>query len=134
MPRVRRRAIDRREEWDCERTRERFEHGDDFEMIDGPFLGDDELAEAWEDLRDELVAEHIAQEPGTRPWAWWRWEAPEPRRQISAGPEPVLDHGLWFGKPRCYRGVPPSNMFESEADFLDRLNLLTSAERASLNR
>ena len=42
----------------------------------------DDLAEmktAWKDTKDEIIAEHIAKHPCTRPWAWWKFGAPEPR-------------------------------------------------------
>lgn len=44
-------------------------------------------------------------EPGSRPWAWWEYDAPEPAR------------------PR-----------ESEPAYLARCGLLTEAERASLSK
>ena len=43
--------------------------------------------------------------PGSRPWAWWQYEAPEP-------PRPA----------------------ESETGYLDRCGLLTPSERARLGR
>ncbi|HWL93850.1 MAG TPA: hypothetical protein VNT79_09970, partial [Phycisphaerae bacterium] len=36
--------------------------------------------EAWECLRDELLPKWIEENPGSRPWAWWAFDAPERRR------------------------------------------------------
>jgi hypothetical protein len=70
---------------------------------------DDVLRAAWELLREELIAEHVAAEPGTRPWAWWRFDASEQRRLVAG------DH-------------------ETEVAYLRRLNLLTADEERTLNR
>jgi len=60
--------------------------------------------EAWEQYRDQILAEWITKRPGTRPWAWWEFDAPE---------EPRRD--------------------EAQYDYLDRLCLLTRDERAVLS-
>jgi hypothetical protein len=59
----------------------------------------------WEDLRPGLLRVWTKKHPGTRPWAWWRADAPEP---LLAG--------------------------EDELSFLARHGLLTAAEKASRNR
>lgn len=41
------------------------------------------LAVAWKALRRELLPAWIAAAPGTRPWGWWQFEAPEPRRRLG---------------------------------------------------
>ena len=133
MPTNRRsRRLERRETTFSERTRANLLHGHDWPMLRGEPMDDDELAEAWGVLGDELLAAFIAEQPGCRPWAWWRWQAPEPRLQINDGPEPLPGHGLWFGKPRGYTGQPPEDMFEPEAEYLERLGLLTAGEREAL--
>lgn len=57
----------------------------------------------WEDVRDELLPAWIREHPGTRPFAWWQEEAPEPRREG-----------------------------ESELDYLRRHKLLTKTEQKLL--
>ncbi len=52
------------------------------------FATDDELAELWRLHGDEVVAEHVAASPGSRPAQWWERSAP---RQ-PAGSHP----GLWY--------------------------------------
>jgi hypothetical protein len=108
--------------------------GSDWEWL-GPDLGEDldpeMLAAAWKALRSELVAEHVRENPGTRPWAWWEYEAPGPRQQINPGPEPE-GPADWYGMPHRYDGMPPSNMYEPEADYLSGHGLLMPAERLAL--
>ena len=82
---------------------------------------------AWWELRDELLPTWIEQHPGTRPYAWWRFEVPEPRRQVSPGPESI-GPADWFGCPSSFRGMPQDGMFETEGEYLDRLGLLTPGE------
>jgi hypothetical protein len=139
MPTNRRRRLQsRRDDVRSERTEIRLLDGHDFPFMDpinpdAPEMTEDELRAAWEDLRDELLPAFIAQHPGQRPWAWWAFEAPEPRRRIGPGPEPVGEEEMWLGMPRLYRGLPPSlGMYESEADYLRRLDLLTAAEARAL--
>lgn len=130
MPRVKRRRLASSSH--TERTRLRLLSGHDLAFMgDDPPLDDDELAEAWTDLRDELLADFIASHPGSRPWAWWAFDAPEPRRQIAPGPAAV-GPDLWFGLPRLYAAVSPHAMYESERDYLARHGLLTDGERLSL--
>ena len=35
----------------------------------------DGLQQAWKRRRDELLPAFIAENPGTRPWAWWAFDA-----------------------------------------------------------
>ena len=86
---------------------------------------------AWSELRDELLPTWVEQHPGTRPYAWWRFEAPEPRRQVSSGPE-SLGPATWFGCPSSFRGMPHDGMFETEAEYLERLGLLTPVEESQV--
>jgi hypothetical protein len=37
----------------------------------------------WEELTDDIVREHLKYSPGTRPWGWRKWEAPELRRVVG---------------------------------------------------
>src|SRR5262245_14128434 len=81
--------------------------------------------------------------PGSRPWGWWRFEAPpEPRRRIgghgvSLREQPDClewERELSFGMPRYWasyaQGDPPQ--FESEVDYLKRHGLLTEEEERVL--
>jgi hypothetical protein len=52
------------------------------------------LRALWGEHRDEVLAEWIAEAPGTRPWAWWQLEAPEPRRRLGG-----IGTEKWVGLP-----------------------------------
>jgi hypothetical protein len=130
-------------------------------LLDGhsyPFLLDgqdeppeDEIREAWEQLRDWIVHVHVfglvaegddptlylsndflRKHPGSRPWAWWKYDASEPRRQIGDGPE-AIGPPDWFGLPRGYRGFHNPKAFETEADYLERLDLFLPGEAELLD-
>ena len=62
----------------------------------------------WNAVRAEILPRWRSEYPGTRPWGWWQWESPEPRRPVEGG------------------------LVESEPAYLDRLNLLTHPERRQL--
>jgi hypothetical protein len=78
------------------------------ELLLGPsdggsaFDSDEFRRSSWRSHRAEVM--RLVQ-PGSRPWAWWEYDAPEPAR------------------PR-----------ESETEYLARLGLLTEAEQISLAR
>lgn len=50
-----------------------------------------ELRAAWEAQRAAILAEWLARVPGTRPWAWWRLDAPEPRQRLGGTGDPFGD-------------------------------------------
>lgn len=50
---------------------------------------------AWKSVRDDLLRDWIEERPGTRPWAWWKFDLSEPRRRRIAGVGdlvPAYDH------------------------------------------
>jgi hypothetical protein len=108
----------------------------------GANFREDEAAEAWEVLREEILREHITEAPCTRPWAWWAFEPREPRLCIDAvRDEPEADEdaeedaSLFFGVRSPYWGTNREELrFESQAHYLRRYGLLTKAERAHLER
>jgi hypothetical protein len=147
----RRRAQDRREAFGWPHRQQLLVGcdfcGNAYGNHDGRPLGrvfDEETArEDWEERRDELV-QFWTQDPGvwattnrrrfgnpapggpgTRPWAWWSWDAPADDRQVL-GLAPV-DEPLKraMGVSYC-RSV----LLESEASFLRRHDLFLPGERA----
>jgi hypothetical protein len=109
----------------------------------------------YELVRDEFLAAHVHYRPGERPWAWWGFDAPEPRRIVGwvcdeddhdddcdgshyavdgrdllpAADDPDLPQwakGMWFGCPVTFDG----HRYEDEYDYLSRLNLLLPEEKA----
>lgn len=143
MPRGIRRRAKARSEWTREQRQQLltgFEHfGQGFGRegsIYRPF--DLDLArEAWEELREELLSEFIRERPFARPWAWWLFDAPEPRREAAEG-EDNPDAENWLGSPAWwanYRERPSADALashgcESFRAYLTRLRLLTDSERA----
>jgi len=89
--------------------------------------GEPEERRAWEAHRQELLSEHIEKNPGTRPHAWWRFEAPEPRQRIRQGPK-ALGPPTFYGVPAVHDGNA-FHLYESQFQYLDRLHLLTESER-----
>jgi hypothetical protein len=110
---------------------------------------EDEAREAWEIMREKIMADWVREQPGTRPWAWWRWDAPQParRERVDGLPHPFDNaartlkvagsdseylwrraYGLSFGLPSAHimpfdKGLK-TEMFEPEWSFLQRHNLL----------
>src|SRR5262245_18508338 len=109
------------------------------------FLPSDMRDGLWSEFGDQVLEEWIEAEPGTRPWAWWKWTAPGPRRVIRDDHllATINGPGAWgwrwreyYGRPALrqvrpvgYVGLP---LVESEASFLDRNGFLTADERARL--
>lgn len=107
-----------------------LECGHDY-FRDVPLARDDDLMRAvWEDHGREFLEKYVAQHPGRRPFAWWRFEAPEPRRRLGGTGTPISPQ-LFFGMPSVYgedydTANPPK--FESQAAYLRRLHLLRPDE------
>ncbi|WP_033336892.1 hypothetical protein [Thioalkalivibrio thiocyanodenitrificans] len=55
---------------------------------------DDRMRLDWQRHRDVLLPEWIKANPGTRPYAWWKFDAPEPRPEAEAEREYLARHGL----------------------------------------
>lgn len=88
----------------------------------------------WLELCAELLADWIAERAGSRPAAWWWFDAAEPRARVGGTGTPAH-------LPECLCGIPTSwfeidqddpPRFESQATYLDRHGLLTPAERRVL--
>ena len=114
MPRVKRKAHRRRRAW-TDLHRLQLLHGHDFM---GDAFGNDEAFDvdsarlAWSELRDELIAEWIAESPGSRPFGFWMFDAPEPMRRTGTM---KFKPGIGPRSPR--RFDRDSREFIAEADF-----------------
>jgi hypothetical protein len=98
-----------------------------------PAAADDALA-AWHRVRRDVLTDWIAKRPGTRPLAWWRYEAPAPMRRIVQGRgHPPAGDPLLFGWPENLTDRSEHVAIESEAAYLERHELLMPEERASLS-
>lgn len=71
---------------------------------------------------------------GTRPWGWWEYESPQPRRLVAGDPAVIIDNGQFiFGRPRFYRTKDHGCQFESQPDYLERLGLLLPGEKEKID-
>jgi hypothetical protein len=78
-------------------------HGDDKAAGFFKYAPDDELAAVWEAHSERIVAEHVADHPGSRPERWWQYNVTEPRQRLGGIGTPaseVLAH-----KPRYSFGL-----------------------------
>lgn len=107
--------------------------------------------EFWDTHKQTVLAEHIKQKPGSRPFRWWQFDAPEPRQRLGGvGGVPIWER--LAVKPYYEMGVPASwimpadlqihklsvqdavdlrdpPVFESEAVYIRRLGLLAKEEQ-----
>lgn len=128
MPRRRVKPRDRRDEPITKSQAEYLLRG--WWLDPEPFDSEDQTRDCWLQHRDEIIAlAKSDKEAGrfrshTAPWAWWAFEAPEPRRQI-AGPEPFSPMPLWFGRPRGWNSFEDSEaaVFETEEAYFERLKI-----------
>lgn len=122
--------------------------------LDFPFRDEAHRRQLWQENRDRLIRRGVGdggvlvrREPGTRPAGWWSCDAPEPRLKIENGE-------YWRAAPgheeawREYRGMDPAMVpttknleignyvveYETEADYLRRLNLLLPGEAEALEK
>ncbi len=58
------------------------------------FASDEHFQATWDQYRDEILADWIRVRPGTRPYAWWRFDSPEPRDETESEFEYLLRHRL----------------------------------------
>ena len=154
MPRLKRRAKTLRERGYGDGHIRELLKGSPFFPGTG-FCGDEEAKrEAWEELGEELTADWVTKRPGTRPCAWWLYDAPEPRRRCTNRDRHPFDEptyierakrtmeqypdaldlfALWFGRPRCETGETAFCDYESHADFLDRHGLIDFTEQQAID-
>lgn len=112
----------------------------------------------WRQVADIVLEQWIRASPGTRPLAWWKYDAPrwteaelpphyrerlpEPRRRLGGTGTPWHEEHpaalpkLSRGIPDAWAAIDPDDppTYESEAAYLDRHGLLGPAERAVVVR
>lgn len=168
MPRIKRKPHRRRSEWTnlhrAQLLHGRDHLGDAFGLEDRGTFDADSAREAWGELGDELVVEHICGHPGTRPWAWWMFDAPEAMRRVGTmrfragiGPKNPRrfdrnsrefvaeadfphDERLAYWRARYQtadagaleRFDDAFAVYETEREYLERLGLLTAAEKKGM--
>jgi hypothetical protein len=100
-------------------------------------LAEPALHQLWETLREPLQALHVSYYPGTRPYGWWHFEAPEPHQRVDGLPHPFTDirypvhlKMLSYGMPRYLFVLGDAEeSFESQSCYLQRHRLLTGEEQ-----
>jgi hypothetical protein len=96
----------------------------------------------WERHAEVIIAHCAQRHPGFRPKLWWDFTAPEPRRRLGGTGDliqatyPAIKLHHEFGIPASWGPInnddPPA--FESEATFLQRLDLLLPGELERLGK
>ena len=92
------------------------------------------MKEAWEQLREPIMEVWKVEYAGTRPHAWWKFDAPERRLRIDGNPHPFdqperKDFRLSCGKPRMMIGKDDFMAeYEGELEYLLRLGLVKTEE------
>ena len=51
-------------------------------------------AALWAERREELMASWVQERPGTRPWGWWQYDAPEDRPEGESEAGYLRRHGF----------------------------------------
>ena len=105
----------------------------------------------WGVVRERVLSRYVEACPGQRPWAWWQWDAPEPRQRVGGVGDASHDvlaesRSFRFGIPASFitralaarlsadfRGIavdpmnPPA--YESQAAFIGRHGSWFEGER-----
>jgi hypothetical protein len=147
MPRVRRQSRRNRTEYTDEHVRVLLRGYDFWELFgdrnDPQSL--ERIQHAWEQLANVVLPQHIADRPGSRPWAWWRWDAPGPRRFVvdMKDWEPV-GKPTWYGRWTLFQPTTDTatidtllrceDLYETEFNYLRRHRLLTPEEQEALRQ
>jgi hypothetical protein len=64
------------------------------------FKTDEDLRALWAEHGDRIVAEWVANNPGTRPTQWWKYSTPEPRSEGESQVGYLERHGLFLPDER----------------------------------
>ena len=115
-------------------------------MDEAEALTDTQLEVAWHRHKGAILDWWLHTYPGTRPWAWWQYEAQEPRKMVASGPtrhkglkDVLRGRRLSYGLPADTQGIADYDLvcslmesfFERQCMYLDRLGILTQAEADS---
>jgi len=120
------------------------------------FWHEPERTRDWRAIRSDILADWIREHPGTRPAAWWRYDAPEPRLRVGGIGDVVpaydfpdnLHFGIFrksaFVCERLLSAVAPFGAhlvpfdesdpprYESQASYLKRRKLFLPGEEKRL--
>ncbi|MEQ1953600.1 hypothetical protein [Mesorhizobium sp. CN2-181] len=101
------------------------------EEVEGHFLGDPEhqfvfwwtdkeVRELWERWRDELLAQWVLDNPGTRPRGWWMFDAPENRIRTGGKGTPKFE--VLGYVPHFEYGMPTSYVDQWEFEYYNGIH------------
>ena len=113
-----------------------------FSLGPEPFSSEEERRKAWTAHRDELM-QYIGHTSGpgfysqnglrlgTRPAAWWQYDAKEPRRRLHGdiSIKPIGEEISGNGTLRFWTAAVHDDEFETQHEYLRRHGLLTDAEQ-----
>ncbi len=99
--------------------------------VDGellPFTSAEAMAAAYKKHQAAVEVEVTVERQWShelRSWGWWKYEAPEPKRQLS-GPKPLKENYIHRGEPALWENFEDCQaaIFETDGEYLTRLNLL----------
>jgi len=98
----------------------------------------DLLRRVWERVRDEFLPQYIAEHPGERTFCWWCFDHKRERPIIGAEHFPEFDrsqnekHGFLDTETYTVVDGHLTPLQEPKRDYLERLGLLTDAERSAM--
>lgn len=94
-----------------------------------PFVDTAEMRAAWQANRSDLLREWITKRPGSRPFAWWLFEAVPRYGERKVVSEVWCEEYRpgWLQYGILHTNTTPANQ-ESEAEYLQRHGLLQADE------
>ena len=112
-----------------------------FQIRGDKIRGGDQVQDVWKKERAGIFKHCKLNTPGQRPWAWWEFDAPEPRLKISGGGLPSHEKYpsvlpcFFMGVSRYFNDIDENDppIYESEAAYLKRHNLLSKSEELLLS-
>ena len=79
------------------------------------FTDESAIRAAWNELRDSILADWAEEWPSSRPSAWWRYDAPEPRRRVGGVGTP--SHEVLNYTPLYDFGIPASFVSREQENY-----------------
>jgi len=69
----------------------------------------------WRKIRQQVVKDWVRETSGCRPWGWWLFDAPEPRRRLGGTGTPA--HEVLNQKPSYWFGLPDDWVTQFDVEF-----------------
>ncbi|OHB54670.1 MAG: hypothetical protein A2Y12_19105 [Planctomycetes bacterium GWF2_42_9] len=105
------------------------------------------VKELWDNYKAGILEQWIEEHPCSRPEKWWEFDTTENRLRLGGIGKhneysPCFKNGIpksWYpskdnSPPWSKSSIPDPPCFESQAAYLQRLNLLTPAEKQHLKK